>query len=93
VTTVAGNGYHATINGFGTAAAFHSPRGICIDIGGNLIVTQVSSHCIRRIVAGLTLPPALVATPPTAQPTLPPEMPSTTWKRPKGAFQSEADAV
>jgi len=69
-TTVAGSGARATTDGTGIAAAFHRPYGITIDPEGNLIVTEYTSHRIRRIIAGLAppLPPGLPQ----------PEVPSST---------------
>lgn len=47
VTTIAGSGTIATIDGTGKAASFSEPFGICVDSKGNLFVTDV--NCIRKI--------------------------------------------
>ena len=39
VTTIAGNGIAADIDGIGTEASFDGPQGIAIDAAGNLYVT------------------------------------------------------
>jgi len=72
VTTVAGNGALGTADGTGTAMTFHSPYGIAIDPEGNIIVTELMSHRIHKIIAGLTPPLG----PP--QPEVLPEVPSST---------------
>lgn len=50
VTTLAGlSGQSGTTNGTGTAARFSGPSGIVIDPAGNLFVSELSSHRIRKI--------------------------------------------
>ncbi len=51
VTTLAGDGTAALLNGTGTGARFNSPSRVVSDgAGGNLYVADFSNHCIRRIV-------------------------------------------
>jgi len=47
VTTIAGNGKIASIDGVAKAASFSEPFGICIDSKGNLFVTDINS--VRKI--------------------------------------------
>lgn len=49
VTTVAGSGAFASVDGQGTGAQFKGPYGISIDKYGVLYVTEVDSHKIRLI--------------------------------------------
>ena len=57
ISTFAGNGTSATINGQGVSAAFHRPMGIVIDSTGNFFVTEGFGHTIRKIT-----PSGLVST-------------------------------
>jgi sugar lactone lactonase YvrE len=57
VTTVAGSGANANTDGVGTAAAFGNLSGITIDGNGNLFVSDVFFHTIRKIA-----PPNIVTT-------------------------------
>jgi hypothetical protein len=51
VTTLAGSaGQSGNADGTGAAARFLSPRGVASDGGGNLFVTDSSSHVIRKVV-------------------------------------------
>jgi sugar lactone lactonase YvrE len=49
VTTLAGSGYPASVDGTGTAAMFYGPTGITTD-GANLYVTDHSSAVVRKVV-------------------------------------------
>ncbi|WP_176852127.1 gliding motility-associated C-terminal domain-containing protein [Mucilaginibacter sp. OK268] len=51
VTTIAGNGQNKTVDGLGTAASFQDPKGITIDAGGNLYITQ-GDYRIRKVTPG-----------------------------------------
>ncbi|HEY9899839.1 MAG TPA: NHL repeat-containing protein [Pantanalinema sp.] len=51
VTTLAGTaGSSGSTNGTGTAAKFNSPKGLALDGTGNLFVTDLASHTLRKIV-------------------------------------------
>jgi sugar lactone lactonase YvrE len=49
VTTIAGNGSTGSANGNGASATFNYPKGLAIDIAGNLYVADQSNHLIRKI--------------------------------------------
>ncbi|QJD95233.1 hypothetical protein HH214_04750 [Mucilaginibacter robiniae] len=49
VTTIAGSGSTASINGTGTSASFYYPTGIAIDGNGNLFVADNGSNQIRKV--------------------------------------------
>jgi sugar lactone lactonase YvrE len=49
VTTVAGNGTNAIIDGIGTQAAFVQPLGVAVDRSGVIYVSEASSNRVRRI--------------------------------------------
>ena len=49
VTTFAGSGSPATINGTGTTASFDGPSGIAVDAAGNIYVSEVNGNVIRKI--------------------------------------------
>jgi len=52
VSTLAGSGAAASVNGTGGGAAFNEPYGITLDGAGNLVVTQVGDSRIRMVTAG-----------------------------------------
>lgn len=49
VTTLAGSGSYATVDGVGTAASFKVPAGLAVDAAGNIFVADNDAHLIRRI--------------------------------------------
>lgn len=49
VTTLAGNGTAALVDGPAASASFFAPNGICIDPAGNLYVAAIHNHCMRKI--------------------------------------------
>jgi sugar lactone lactonase YvrE len=49
VTTLAGTGTAGAVNGTGTNASFHYPRGLAIDAGGAVYVADYGNHLIRKI--------------------------------------------
>jgi streptogramin lyase len=49
VTTVAGDGNAGYVNGTVTSAQFNGPRGIAIDLSGNLYVGDYNNNVIRKI--------------------------------------------
>ena len=51
VTTVAGSGTFASLDGVGPAAAFTHPHGPALDRGGNLFVVDMDESKVRRITA------------------------------------------
>jgi hypothetical protein len=52
VTTFAGNGNPAFLDGVGTNASFYYPTGVCIDNSGNMYVADTSNQRIRKISPG-----------------------------------------
>jgi sugar lactone lactonase YvrE len=52
VSTWAGSGVAADVDGIGTAAAFNGPIGVAIDAAGNLYVAEAGGHVVRKIVSG-----------------------------------------
>ncbi|PTQ99843.1 NHL repeat-containing protein [Mucilaginibacter yixingensis] len=55
VSTFAGSGTAGSTNDKGTAATFNQPYGIVIDKSGNLYVSEVNNHDIRKITADGTV--------------------------------------
>jgi sugar lactone lactonase YvrE len=55
VSTVAGSGAYAIVEGVGANAAFRYPAGLAFDPSGNLFVADQSSRRIRRIVIAETV--------------------------------------
>ncbi|NVJ45933.1 MAG: hypothetical protein HWE07_02365, partial [Cytophagia bacterium] len=49
VTTVAGSGVDAVVNGSASEAAFSSPVDIAVDSHGNLFIAETNDHTIRKI--------------------------------------------
>jgi mucin-19 len=49
VSTLAGNGVRASVNGTGTNASFDSPISIAVDAAGNTYVTDYFNHGIRKV--------------------------------------------
>lgn len=53
VTTFAGKaGYYATVDGTGSEARFNFPFGLALDHAGNLFVSELGSHVIRKVTPG-----------------------------------------
>ena len=49
VSTIAGSGAGASLDGVGTAAAMYYPRGIAMDMTGNLIIADRNNNRIRKL--------------------------------------------
>jgi sugar lactone lactonase YvrE len=49
VSTIAGGGTAAYIDGFGTSARFNNPIGVAVDGSSNLYIADSNNHCIRKI--------------------------------------------
>jgi len=49
VLTLAGDGTSGSVDGVGSAARFHGPRGVAPDGAGGLYVADMSNHVIRRV--------------------------------------------
>lgn len=49
VSTYAGSGQIASVNGTSAAASFNRPQGLAIDATGNLFVTEIDGYRVRRI--------------------------------------------
>ncbi|MBI5186125.1 MAG: chitobiase/beta-hexosaminidase C-terminal domain-containing protein [Nitrospinae bacterium] len=49
VTTLAGSGTSADVNGTGTGASFMLPDGIAVDSSGNVYVADMTAHKIKKI--------------------------------------------
>jgi streptogramin lyase len=47
VTTIAGNGTKASIDGIGLKSSFSEPFGISVDQNGNFSITDLTSHTVR----------------------------------------------
>lgn len=55
VSTFAGSGTAASVEGTGTGASFSYPQGIALDAAGNVYVTEENGHRLRKITpAGVT---------------------------------------
>jgi hypothetical protein len=52
VTTLAGSGTAATTDGTGAGASFNLPRGITVDLSGNVYVSEQNGHVVRKITSG-----------------------------------------
>ncbi|MCE7996919.1 MAG: hypothetical protein HEP71_33465 [Roseivirga sp.] len=57
VATFAGNGSQETVDGTGSGASFYGPAGLAFDDQGNLYVSEIGGHVIRKIT-----PEAVVST-------------------------------
>jgi streptogramin lyase len=49
VSTLAGDGTYATLNGTGTAARFSTPNGVAVLLSGSIVVTDQGGNAIRLI--------------------------------------------
>ena len=49
VSTFAGSGTDSETDGTGTAASFNNPRGLAVDVSGNVYVADYGNHKIRKI--------------------------------------------
>jgi sugar lactone lactonase YvrE len=51
ITTVAGNGTagYSCANGIATSVGLHSPKGVAVDISGNLYIADYGNQCIRKV--------------------------------------------
>ncbi len=52
VETLAGTGSSGSTNGAGNVARFNEPKGIAVDVSGNVYVADSSNHRIREITSG-----------------------------------------
>ncbi len=60
LSTFAGSGSHASVDGNGTGASFHGPNGLAVDGAGNLYVADSQGARVRRITpAGVVTTVAL----------------------------------
>jgi RHS repeat-associated protein len=61
VTTLAGNGTAATVDGTGAVVKFNAPYGLCIDPQGNLFLAENAANVIRKItlLKAYSISPAL----------------------------------
>ena len=51
VTTILGNGNATFADGLATSASFNQPRGVSVDVGGNIYVSDTNNNRIRRFEA------------------------------------------
>jgi sugar lactone lactonase YvrE len=49
VSTLAGSGSSGYADGVGTNAMFNIPLGVTVDLQGNIYISDISNHCIRKI--------------------------------------------
>ena len=49
VSTIAGNGQSASLNGIGTASRFYNAQGVTVDPWGNIYIAEASGNLIRKI--------------------------------------------
>jgi DNA-binding beta-propeller fold protein YncE len=63
VTTVAGSGAAAWIDGFGTNAAFFSPHGLASDVRGNMLAVELDNHRVRVLQPTVPCPAGVYCAP------------------------------
>jgi streptogramin lyase len=51
VTTFAGSGTGTFLDATGTNAGFKAPRGVAVDLTGNMYIADTQNHCIRKITS------------------------------------------
>ena len=49
VTTVSGRGSSGFTDGTGSAAKFNNPKGVAVDVNGNLFVADADNNAIRKV--------------------------------------------
>jgi hypothetical protein len=52
VTTLAGSGGSSAIDGTGSTATFHHPRGVAVDSANNIYVADTNNHTVRMVTNG-----------------------------------------
>jgi len=65
ITTVAGNGTggYSGDDGQATEANIESPKGLCVDVSGNILIADTDNHCIRKVDASTGIITTIAGTP------------------------------